>query len=286
MSCRDLMPNEWRRRRRRRRYRPIISCWPPTPWCPPAVAFCPKPEDAATGARLPDAAVRPAAPGIDGHRADRAERALDASAGRERRYVQSADDCHRSTRYLASHEGEGKAGGYAINGHAASLYSFSVRQLLGRCRAAAVRDGAVAARSWLAGAVSVSIRVATSPGEAKVAVVEGRRLRDFCLWRPGSPDGVGDVHRGRVIASVPAMAGAFVALADAEGFLPDSEGAKGLTAGTVLTVRVTRAAQGNKGPRLTAAVEPADGPVGLVRSGGRSGQAVCRAIPNRAGGRG
>jgi Ribonuclease E/G family len=115
--------------------------------------------------------------------------------------------------------------------------------------------------------VSVSIRVASSPGEVQVAVVEGRRLVDFCLWRPGSPDGVGDVHRARVIAAVPAMAGAFVALADTEGFLPDSEGAKRLTAGTVLTVRVTRAAQGNKGPRLTAAVEPADGPVGLVRRG-------------------
>jgi hypothetical protein len=63
------------------------------------------------------------------------------------------------------------------------------------------------------------------------------------------------------------MAGAFVALADAEGFLPDSEGAKGLTAGTLLTVRVTRAAQGNKGPRLTAKVEAVAGPVGLVRRG-------------------
>jgi hypothetical protein len=62
------------------------------------------------------------------------------------------------------------------------------------------------------------------------------------------------------------MAGAFVALADAEGFLPDSEGAKGLTAGTVLTVRVTRAAQGDKGPRL-ASVDGADGPVGLIRRG-------------------
>jgi Ribonuclease G/E len=114
--------------------------------------------------------------------------------------------------------------------------------------------------------VSVSIRVACSPGEAQVAVVEDGRLLDFSLWRPGAPDGVGDVHRGRVIASVPAMAGAFLALADAEGFLPDSEGAKGLTAGTVLTVRVTRAAQGSKGPRL-AAIEEADGPVGLVRQG-------------------
>ncbi|HEY1412080.1 MAG TPA: ribonuclease E/G, partial [Rhodopila sp.] len=115
--------------------------------------------------------------------------------------------------------------------------------------------------------MSGSIRVASSPGEVQVAVVDGSRLLDFSLWRPGAPDGVGDVHRGRVIALVPAMAGAFVALADAEGFLPDSEGAKGLTAGTVLTVRVTRAAQGDKGPRLTAKVDPAEGPVGLVRRG-------------------
>jgi hypothetical protein len=116
--------------------------------------------------------------------------------------------------------------------------------------------------------VSVSIRVACSPGEAQVAVVRDDRLVDFSLWRPGSPDGVGDVHVGRVIAAVPSMAGAFVALADAEGFLPDSEGAKGLTAGSVLTVRVTRAAQGSKGPRLTARVPACDGgSVGLVRRG-------------------
>jgi Ribonuclease G/E len=117
--------------------------------------------------------------------------------------------------------------------------------------------------------VSVSIRVATSPGEARIAVVDGNRLIDYALWRPGAPDGVGDVHRGRVIAQVPAMAGAFVALADAEGFLPDSEGAKGLTVGTILTVRITRAAQGNKGPRLTARVDEAatSGPVALIRRG-------------------
>lgn len=130
--------------------------------------------------------------------------------------------------------------------------------------------------------MNVSIRVATSPGEAQVAVVEGSRLLDFCLWRPGAPDGVGDVHRGRVIAAVPAMAGAFVALADAEGFLPDSEGAKGLTAGTVLTVRITRAAQGNKGPRLSAAGEPADGPIGLVRRGVDPVTRFSRRYPNAA----
>jgi Ribonuclease G/E len=122
--------------------------------------------------------------------------------------------------------------------------------------------------------VTVSIRIASSPGEAQIAVVEVNRLVDFSLWRPGTPDGVGDVHRGRVIAHVPGMAGSFVALADAEGFLPDSEdphGGKGprLTAGALLVVRITRAAQGNKGPRLTARVEQTlgGGPVALLRRG-------------------
>ncbi|WP_158924129.1 ribonuclease E/G [Acidisphaera sp. S103] len=117
--------------------------------------------------------------------------------------------------------------------------------------------------------MTISIRVATSPGEARIAVVDDNRLVDFFLWRFGTPDGVGDVHRGRIMAHVPAMAGAFVALADAEGFLPDSEGAKGLTAGTILTVRITRAAQGHKGPRLTArGCDPAaGGPVGLIHRG-------------------
>jgi hypothetical protein len=132
--------------------------------------------------------------------------------------------------------------------------------------------------------VTVSIRVASSPGEVRIAVVDDHRLLDYTLWRPGAPDGVGDMHRGRIIAHVPAMAGAFVALADAEGFLPDSEGpqahgsphggAQGsknsrLAAGTILAVRITRAAQGSKGPRLTARVDepPASGPVALLRRG-------------------
>ena len=121
-----------------------------------------------------------------------------------------------------------------------------------------------------------TIRAAWSPGEVRVAATDGDILLDYALWRPGAPDGLGDIHRGRVIAAVPAMAGAFVALADAEGFLPDSEGAKGLTAGTILTVRVTRAAQGGKGPRLStrdagpmgeATGGPMEGPVRLCRRG-------------------
>ena len=116
--------------------------------------------------------------------------------------------------------------------------------------------------------MSASIRVVTSPGEAQIAVVDDNRLLDYTLWRPGAPDGVGDIHRGRIIAQVPAMAGAFVALNGAEGFLPDSEGAKGLTAGTILTVRITRAPQNNKGPRLTARLDQEPpGSVALIRRG-------------------
>lgn len=99
------------------------------------------------------------------------------------------------------------------------------------------------------------IRAACSPGEIRVAVTEDGRLVDYAIWRPGAPDGVGDVHRGRIIAHVQAMAGAFVAIAGDDGFLPDSEGAAGRTEGEVLAVRVTRAAQGGKGPRLSGRVD-------------------------------
>ncbi len=121
--------------------------------------------------------------------------------------------------------------------------------------------------------MSTLIHTAANPGEVQVAVVRDGVLADYALWRPGAPDGVGDLHRGRVTAVVPAMAGAFVALAGSDGFLPDSEGAKGLTAGTILGVRITRAAQASKGPRLTARLSVEDaamaaaGPVGLLRRG-------------------
>jgi hypothetical protein len=65
-----------------------------------------------------------------------------------------------------------------------------------------------------------------------------------------------------------------VALADAEGFLPDSEmGALKPGVGDVLAVRITRAAQGGKGPRLSARLSPSDealrgsGPPALLRRG-------------------
>ncbi len=97
------------------------------------------------------------------------------------------------------------------------------------------------------------ILASASPGEIRLAVLTNDTLQDYAIWRPGAPDGLGDVHVGRVTARVPAMGGAFVALADATGFLPDSDGAADLAEGAILSVRVTRAAQGGKGPRLAAA---------------------------------
>ncbi len=114
--------------------------------------------------------------------------------------------------------------------------------------------------------MNTRVLAATSPGEVRVAVVRGGELVDYGLWRPGAPDGVGDVHRGRVTARMPAMAGAFIALAGSEGFLPDSAGATALGVGDMVTVRVTRAAQGGKGPRLTL-VDGVGGDVGLLARG-------------------
>ncbi len=121
--------------------------------------------------------------------------------------------------------------------------------------------------------MTTEIRASASPGEVRVALLHDGTLTDYAIWRPGAPDGVGDIHRGHVLKSVHAMAGAFVAIDGAEGFLPDSEGAKGLTEGTPVIVRVTRAAQGGKGPRLSARIgaEPPDidvsGGVALLRRG-------------------
>jgi Ribonuclease G/E len=117
--------------------------------------------------------------------------------------------------------------------------------------------------------VTPRILASVSPGEVRVAVLRDEALLDYAIWRPGAPDGVGDLHRGRVITRVPAMAGGFLALEGAEGFLPDSEGGVGLHEGDVVSVRITRAAQGGKGPRLTARlapdeIPPARGPGALL----------------------
>jgi Ribonuclease G/E len=129
--------------------------------------------------------------------------------------------------------------------------------------------------------VTLRILAASSPGEVRVALVDAETLLDYGIWRPGAPDGVGDLRRGRVVARVAAMAGSFVALDGADGFLPDSEGGAGLREGDAVSVRVTRAALGGKGPRLTARlapdeVPPACGPGALLELARRNPAAPVR----------
>jgi Ribonuclease G/E len=128
------------------------------------------------------------------------------------------------------------------------------------------------------------ILAAVSPGEVRIATMHGDEIDAYAIWRPGAPDGLGDIYMGQVTARVPAMAGAFVALADAEGFLPDSDGAAGLSEGGAVLVRLTRSAQGGKGPRL--AIEPAEAgtrhPAGLVKRGPSPLHRAASAYPGAA----
>ena len=124
--------------------------------------------------------------------------------------------------------------------------------------------------------MTIRLLAACSPGEIRIALAgddvdQGWTLLDYALWRPGAPDGVGDLHRGRVDAVMPALGGVFVVLETGSGFLPLRDGTTGLSQGDPVLVRVSRSAQGGKGPRLVLVPHPADqklsGPVGLLSHG-------------------
>ena len=123
------------------------------------------------------------------------------------------------------------------------------------------------------------ILVETSPGEVRTALLRCGVLTEAWVERPARPDGVGDLQRGRVLAISAAMSGAFVALAGNEtGFLPESAASaprqpikNAVQEGQILGLRLTRAAQAGKGPRLSAllteaqAARIAAAPVGAPR---------------------
>jgi ribonuclease G len=111
------------------------------------------------------------------------------------------------------------------------------------------------------------IAVSRRDERVRIALLANDVLRAFWIWDPARPDGIGDLYTGRVEAVMPALAGCFVELGGLTGFLPDSAGGKTLSEGTYATFTVTRAAQGDKGPRLARAADaPADRP-GLLRRG-------------------
>jgi len=49
----------------------------------------------------------------------------------------------------------------------------------------------------------VRLLASISPGEMRVAAWDGT-LQDYAISRPGAPDGVGELHRGRVMEAGPA----------------------------------------------------------------------------------
>ena len=106
---------------------------------------------------------------------------------------------------------------------------------------------------------ATELRVSVSPGERRVALLRDDRLHLAAVERPARPDGVGDLHRARITAISKPMSGAFLLLADgATAFLPESDAPdrRALHEGGILPVRLTRAAQGGKGPRATARLTP------------------------------
>lgn len=112
------------------------------------------------------------------------------------------------------------------------------------------------ARAGLADPV-IRLLAAWSPGEVRIVAMDAEGVPlDAAIERPGMSHRVGEVWRARITAMVPAMAGAFCDLGGMSGFLPDSAGARGHGVGDVLGVRITRAAQAGKGPRLAAAETP------------------------------
>lgn len=120
----------------------------------------------------------------------------------------------------------------------------------------------------------VEILVAVGPGEIRAAAVHAGALVDYAVSRAGASGWVGDRMRGRVLAHLPALAGAFVGLPGGmEGFLPDSRGGAGpggggWNTGDAVTVVVTRAPQGGKGARLSVdTAQAGTGPPELLDRG-------------------
>jgi Ribonuclease G/E len=114
----------------------------------------------------------------------------------------------------------------------------------------------------------------------RIALLRGDVLAEFYLWNLDTPDGVGDLYTGRVDAVMPALAGRFMALgANLSGFLPDSAGGKTLSIGDYASLRVTRAPQGGKGPRLELVPGPHGDSPGLLRRGPGPLMALAARLP-------
>ena len=185
---------------RRGRRCPAASCWPPTPWSPWAGASSRRRRPRRRHA-LPGAAVRPAAPRHHRGRAARPGRAAGRAAGAERRGFRPADRARRSP--PTSPAGNGTARPAATPSRAAPRRSSaSCRAAIpawSGCRCSRRRNCCAAS----AGRCRDCCGILAAPARARCASpwCGMATLLDYAIWRPGAPDGVGDLHRGRVIAA-------------------------------------------------------------------------------------
>ena len=104
-------------------------------------------------------------------------------------------------------------------------------------------------------------------------MTNGDALIDFAIWRPGRPDGVDDLHRGRRHCARSRHGRGLRGAGWRRWLSAGHRKRDGCHSGDILGVRITRAAQGGKGPRLTAALNATEqaligrGPPALVRRG-------------------
>ncbi|MCH4089885.1 ribonuclease E/G [Acetobacter sp.] len=118
-------------------------------------------------------------------------------------------------------------------------------------------------------AVKGTLRLACSPGEARIAVFENGTLQDYGIWTPGHSDHLSSVFLGRVTALAPALGGVFVHIGLGEaGFMPVRDNDPALHEGDAVSVQLIRCGMGGKGPRLKRVELSAPATeIGLIQQG-------------------
>lgn len=95
------------------------------------------------------------------------------------------------------------------------------------------------------------------PGETRAFLHRDARLAGLAILRDGGPAAVGALYVGRVARLDRRLNAAFVTLPDGpDGFLPLADAPAALSEGALLGVRVTRVAAEEKGPRVSAKLDP------------------------------
>jgi Ribonuclease G/E len=114
--------------------------------------------------------------------------------------------------------------------------------------------------------MAATLFVDAGPGETRLAVMADGALVAAEVHRTGAPDRVDEIHLARIGPRATGASGWFVHLADTQAFLPQSEvppARRNLAEGAAIVVRISRAAMGGKGVRVSMKRVP-EPPAGLV----------------------